>query len=144
METRPRGKQHLAAIEERQDIARVNAYLEALERGEETEVPLEQILQSMTKLLRGRGNEVMVKIRHAERDVWRLRNSTDSVHENRVLSARFRELSKMETQLNQWMRRCLTVEGVADFEEMRRELSHKEKIFSLKITELTRPLDIPD
>lgn len=143
-ETRSKGKQHYLAKERHEKILRVNAYLEALERDEEPEVPLSRVLQSMISLLQERGDEVMAKIRYARRGVKRLVNSTDSVHEDRVLSARFEDLDEMEAELNKWLRECRTLKGVDDFAEMRRALDHKDRVFSSKITLLTRPLDLPD
>ncbi|MFB7031458.1 MULTISPECIES: hypothetical protein [unclassified Streptomyces] len=143
METSPKGKEHFVMRARRKKIFRVGNYLKALERGEEPEVSQSEIGKDMISLLLDWVDEIGEKVRMARKSVEGLRNSTESVHEDRILSARFEDLDEMEAEIKKMFRRCMGIKGAADFQEMRSVLDFKDMIFSSRIITLTQPLDIP-
>ncbi|WP_432089671.1 hypothetical protein [Streptomyces sp. bgisy095] len=141
--TSPKGKSHFVTQERGERIFRVEGYLKALERNEEPEVPQNEIVEDMISLLLDWAGDIGARIRYARQKVEGFRNSTDSVHEERILSARFEELDEMASELNNVMHKCANIKGAAGFEKMRKALTVRQANFSSKIIGLSQPLNIP-
>ncbi|MFB6531208.1 hypothetical protein [Streptomyces sp. NPDC056399] len=144
MKTTPRGKEHFVIQARHEKTLRVAAYLRALQSGKEPEIPQSEILKDMIYLIEDWASGMGWRLHTARRSVEDLIDSTESVHEDRVLSPRFEDLDEMEAEVNKILQRARGIKGAADFQEMRSVLEVKDMAFSSRIIALTRPLEIPD
>ncbi|MGA4980062.1 hypothetical protein [Streptomyces cinereoruber] len=136
-------KARFVSHERYEKLCRVNDYLAALERGVDPEVPQSEILRDMISLLTDEATEIMSSLHGAQRIIQIMRNSTENAYKGEILSARFEQLNNLRMSVRRMVDGYSEIKGAADFEKARNALKDKSSVVSLRITALTRPLDVP-